>query len=73
MEGSVDSDAIAGKFMQQLYYTCVTTMFELKKSQTRYLRLRDDYCGFVLTDDLKFHTELICKVLSELKTGKADV
>jgi len=58
VEGSVDSDVIAGKFMQHFSKLYMFNHVRAENLRQEYLRLRKDYCDFVLTDDLKFDIEL---------------
>ena len=72
VEGHVDADIIAEKFVQHFSksYSCNN---EKQQDALRedYCNLRVNYTGFTVSDQLAFNTEIVSKIIHELKGGKA--
>jgi hypothetical protein len=72
VDGCVDSDVIADKFAQHFakaYTSIDATRAEELKSE--YAAMRSVYLGSPLSNEQLFDVELVGKILSELKRGKA--
>ena len=70
--GCVDDNSIANNFAQ--YFSQIYTPNSSKRAaalRAEYNALRTGYFGFPMTDDHFFTTELISKVINELKCGRA--
>jgi len=72
VEGHVDADTIAEKFVQH-FSKCYSCNNEKQRDTLRedYCNLRVNYTGFTVSDQLAFNTELVSKIIHELKGGKA--
>jgi len=72
VDGCVDDNSIANNFAQ--YFSQIYTPNSSKRAaalRAEYTTLRTGYFGFPMTDDHLFTTELISKVINELKCGRA--
>ena len=72
VDSSVDADVIVGKFAEYFanIYTCNNER-ESERLKEEYLKLRTNYSGLPLSNDIAFDTELVSKIITELKRGKA--
>jgi len=72
VEGHVDAVIIAEKFVQH-FSKCYSCNTEKQRDILRedYCNLRVNYTGFTVSDQLAFNTELVSKIIHELKGGKA--
>jgi hypothetical protein len=72
VDGCVDKDTIADKFAQHFSksYSC-TNANRAADLCSEYQQLRANYCGMPLTNESLFDTELVSKVIDNLKRGKA--
>jgi len=50
---------------------CCNNPQRTQELNDQYLSLRGNYCGLPLSDDHEFDTELVSKVVADLKRGKA--
>ena len=70
--GCVDPEIIADKFVQHFKtnISCNNT-HKAEVLKQSYLTLRATYCGLPITESYKFDTELVSRIITELKRGKA--
>jgi len=70
VEGHVDAVIIAEKFVQH-FSKCYSCNNEKQRDTLRedYCNLRVNYTGFTVSDQLVFNTELVSKIIHELKGG----
>ena len=72
VEGCVDVEVIVDKFRDHFVqsYTAnnVNRAVHLKES---YLAMRENYCGFPIVDNDHFSTEIVSKIIFDMKRGKA--
>ena len=71
VDGCVDADTIAEKFAVFFNncYSC-NNVYQKESLENEYSKLRKKYFGFP-SSDISFDTELVSKVITELKRGKA--
>ena len=71
--GCVDDPSIANNFAQYFSQIYITPNSSKRAAALRaeYTTLRTGYFGFPMTDDHFFTTELISKVINELKCSRA--
>ena len=72
VEGCVDPGIIVEKFNEHFSkaYSC-NNVHRAESLKDEYTKLREDYCGFPLLDDIDFDTEMVSSVILALKRGKA--
>lgn len=72
VDGYTDSESIAAKFAShfETAYSSVSVS-RAQELETEYLNLRKDYSGYPLTNENLFDVELVSKVITDLKRGKA--
>ena len=72
VEGCVDPEVIASKFAAPFSksYSCNNSQ-RMKSLSEEYTKLCESYYGLPLTTELKFNTELVSTVISQLHCGKA--
>jgi len=72
VSGCVDSAVIVNKFADHFSSSyCCNSTGRADSLREEYLRLRDGYCGNPIFDDNIFDTETICRIISNMKRGKA--
>jgi len=72
VDGSSDSAEIVGKFANFFEQNCKP--FNIRRNdelKAEYTAIRTNYCGSVISDNKRFNTEQISKLVSSLKSGKA--
>lgn len=70
--GCVDSAVIVNKFANHFSssYRC-SSYSQADNLRIEYERLRGSYCGHPVIDNELFETEVICRIISNMKRGKA--
>jgi len=73
ISGCVDSAVIVNKFADHFSssYCCIYSTGRADSLRKKYVRLRDGYCGNPIFDDNIFDTETICRIIFNVKPGKA--
>jgi len=72
VEGSVDANIIVEKFYKHFSKSySYNSMQRAESLKEEYTKLRESYCGFPLVSGIDFDTEMVSKVIAELKSGKA--
>jgi len=67
-EGCVDNSIIADKFVQHFQHNNCDRMQAL---QYEYSKLSENHSGLPVSENIVFDTELVSKVIADLKTCKA--
>ena len=72
VDGCVEANVIAGKFAQHFEksYSC-NNHDQADHLKQEYSKLRNEYSGLPLPDNVAFDTELVSITISKLKRGKA--
>ena len=72
VDGSADSAEIVGKFANYFEQNCKP--FNIQRNEelkAEFNALRANYCGSAISENKRFNTEQISKLVSSLKSGKA--
>ena len=72
IDGCVDHNIIVNNFAQ--YFSKIYTANNSQRASLlheEYLRMRENYFGFPLPSDWEFETELVSKIIADLKCGRA--
>ena len=72
VDGCVDPEIIADKFVQH-FRTNIScnNIYKAEVLKQSYLTMRATYCGLPITESYKFDTELVSKIITELKRGNS--
>jgi len=72
VSGCVDSATMVEKFADLFYSSlCCNSHSQADNLRVEYERLRGSCCGHPVTDNDLFDTEVICRIISNMKRGKA--
>jgi len=69
IEGRVDSNSIADKFAQHCNAFRCNNVDRMRELKNEYSKLRENFTGLPMPSSCSFDTELVSKVVSDLKTG----
>ena len=71
VDGCADPYIISGNFVKHFSesYSC-NNQAHAESLRCEYIKLRQNYCGFPLTNDLSFDTEIVSTVVLKLKKGR---
>jgi len=72
VDGCVDAETIVGNFRDYFLqsYTCNNARRAMQLKE-EYLAIRESYCGFPIVDNEYFNTEMVSRIIVDMKKGKA--